>query len=971
MPQLRRKPQITRILAASILVAHATPSSLHAQEATPAAPVVVSVATLNRLFNEAEAAFTAKDYNAAVSRIQELLKTLGPGKEAPYELLYFNIGLAHLLADHHAEAEAAFRDCYKRYPKGEYASRCLLGIGRSCMLQDTPEKNNLAIQALRGAAADPKFRSEAGLWLGEVLIKLNKREDALKVFKSLMGSDIRTPQQTSAAVQVIGLLADSSDLSDLIAYLNRLSSQEGVRDSMAWYVNQVIVRGDELVGGRAFPAALALYRSIPPRTEIISTQSSSLEGLRKQRKLLEAKIEQEKNKPINQRSSAAELLGPLKSAIEQAETALKTIEEKKDLDAAILMRRGRCLFYMERLQEALFCFGTIREKFSDATDAQSAAYAEIVIINKNKDIPAIKERCEAFMRKYPDSPNMEQVATLAGEVLVQSGNWKEVGAFYKNLETKFPQSESLDRYVFFQGLAFFQDANFAESGPIFAKFLKSFPSSPLVENALYYVAMSNFLSNKYKETLAACREYLSKFPDGRYAGDMRYRLSFIDFNDKEQDQTEKIIRELGAFLQEHPDDLSNGSMLCLMADCYKKRVAKNDAEATANEDKAIECYRKAAWTDSPDDAIQYALESATNLLQARKDWAAVADLHAAFLKHKPDSNLALVSATWVAKMKARDGKGEEAAQLLADSLNTRIGDPSGEQVEFLIDELVKTLVPRKKPKDIDTEAIDKQLTAILEKVVAGNENATTAARIYYARARLAQLLRRNDRSDLYLKGIATTNSKDPSGLSPALLSVCGDILLKTGDLDGAETMFSRLKDKYQDSMFSDAGPVGLGFVKLARKEYPEALSIFENALETNPGMSKFKEATLGKLSALAALERNEPAIKLALEMVGDKTFRGETAAKAYMILGQIHEKIGSKSATDPAENLKKAHGYYQRLYVAYQGFPELCGEAYWRAYETAKTLGDATLAENTLKVLADHPKLQNTEWAKKAKETTP
>ena len=95
---------------------------------------------MNRLFGEAEAAFTAKDYTLAVSKIEELLKALGTGKEAPYELLYFNIGLAHLLAERYPEAEAAFTDCLKRYPNGEYTSRAYLGAGRASMMQNTPEK---------------------------------------------------------------------------------------------------------------------------------------------------------------------------------------------------------------------------------------------------------------------------------------------------------------------------------------------------------------------------------------------------------------------------------------------------------------------------------------------------------------------------------------------------------------------------------------------------------------------------------------------------------------------------------------------------------------------------------------------------------------------------------------------------------------------------------------------------------------
>lgn len=961
------------VVAAFCWFALDTPAGAQAPPAAPTPPAapapVVSIGTMNKLFNEAEAGFAAKDYATAVMKIQELLTALGPNKDAPLELLYFNIGLGNLLGDKFAAAEAGFADCLKRFPQGEYASRCHLGVGRACILQNTPEKKQQSIAALKLAAKDPKYRSEAGLWLGKVYNELGKNDEALAVFRSLMGSDVRTPQQTTAAVEVIGLLAETGKLEDLSAYLDRVTHQAGVRDALAWYTNQVIVRGDELVGAEAYDAALIIYRSVPPRSQILEIQTIALETMRKDSKILEATVTAEKNKPLNKISNASALLNALKPAIELAETATKAIEEKTDLDAALLMRRGRCLYYLERYEEALVCFRILRTKFADTPDAQHAAYAEIVIYNKLKNTTEIKEKCELFLRKYPDAENLEQIATLAGEVLVQSRNWKEIGSFYRDLETKFPKSDNLDRYVFYQGLAFFMEANFKESTPLFARFLKEFPTSTVVESALYYVAMSNFLSNNYKETLASCGDYLSKFPDGYYAGDMHYRLAFIDFNDKDVDQSDKIIRDLNNFLQAHPDDASNGSMLCLIADTYKKKKSTTDEEATANEDAALAAYIKAASTASPDDVIQYAMDSATPIMQKRKDWAGVAALHGGFLKDHPDSPLALLSASWVAKMMAREGKGAEAAELLAGVVKTRIANPASEQVEFLLDELVKTLVPKKKSKDIDIEAIDTQLVEILNKVIVGQENTTTAARIYYARARLAQLLKRTDLSDLYLKGIATTNAKDPAGLSPALLAVCGDILIKNGDLDGAEAMFRRLADRYKDAMFADAGPVGLGFIALARKQPEEAYKIFDDALENNPGMSRFKEATLGKLQALMDLNKFEPAEKLALQIVVDKMFRGEIAVKAYLLLAEGCRKQAAKAAgAEATELLQKAHVYYQRVYLAYKSLPELCAEAYWQAHETLKALGKNDDANKTLKELSTQPKLKNTQRAKDAEK---
>jgi len=941
----------------------AKPAAGGAAPAAPAAPpAVTSPATLNRLFQEAETAFGAKDYFTCITKIQELLKDLGPGKEAPYELLYFYIGLSNLLANNLPEAEAAFKDCIRRYPQGEYTSRCNLGLGRALMQEESKSRKEESVGPLRNAAQDPRFRSEAGFWLASVYTDLGRHDEALKVLKGLMGSDVRTPQQTSAAVEAIHLLADGG-LEDFAAYLEHISHQPGVRDAIAWFTNQVIVAGDEMVTAENYEGALVVYRAVQPRNQILAIQNSALATMRNKQKILTDRIEAEKGKPLSQHTNAGELLSALKPAIKLAEDALKVIENKPELDASILMRRGRCLYYLKRNEEALTCFHALRERYPASPDAESAAYAEIVILAQRQDIEGIKDKCDKFMSKFPTSDHLEQVATLAGDVLVQSGKWTEVGNFYHGLEVKFPKSESMNHYVFYQGVSFFQQALFKDSTPLFEKFLKNYPNDELVETALYYLAMSNFLSNDYKKTLTSCRNYLAKYPSGRYAGDMQYRLSFIDFNDHDTDQNDKILRDLGNFLKDHPSDLANGPMLCLMADTYRKKMekAKTDDEAKAFEKLALDCYDQAIWTESPDDVVQYALDTATSILQGKKDWKAIAELHGKFLKAKPQSPLALVSATWVAKGYSREGRSAEAAELLAGTLKARIADPSSEQVEYLIDELVKTMVPRKKASEIDLNAIDKQLTDLLNKTVAGKENATTAARIYYARARLAQMCKRNDLSDLYMKGIATSNANDPTGLSAALLSVCGDILLKQGDLDGAAKMYKRLTDRYRDSMFSDAGPVGLGYIALANKKPDEALRIFEDALETNAGTSKLKEATLGKLQALVELDKFESATKLAEQMVGDKLFRGETTAKAYLLLATVYRKQAAKATGDVAhEFLAKAHGTYQRVYIAYQGSTDMCAEAYWQAFEILKELGDVTGSQDTLKALAEHPKLKKT-----------
>ena len=916
-----------------------------------------------RLLNEADHALEARDYRAAVSKFAALVDTLD--RTAPstlVEMLYFKIGLACLMDHKAAEAEEAFTTCITKFRNGPYASRCYLEVGRACLAQPAPEKRDKAIKALKIAITDPKYAAEAGLELVRMYHDSHQDEAALTVYRSLMSSPIDTFEQANAAVDMLCQMSHGSNLAEVLPYLERLRHQAGVSTSLSWFVSRMIVAGDEAGAAKDYGLALAFYQTVPSRKQILECQSRALEARRKILRPLEATLATERKNPDKLRSKAGELIASLKPGITLAENAMAAIDGSADFDAALLMRRGRCLYHLERPTEALLCFRTLRAKYPAAIDAKDAAYAEISLLSKPGNTAEFQARSAAYLRAYPDADTAEQVAALAGESLVKDGK-SQVGTFYKYLVTQFPNSTSLDRYVFFQAIADYQNAEYAAAALSLESFLKTYPNSTLLPSATYYAAMAHFFNNEYPPSLVLCNEYLAKFPTGDFAGELLYRRAIIYSSDNETAHSDKIIGDIEGFLKDHPNDPFAGSMLCLLADTYFK---------TKDENAALEAFRKAAWTDSPDEVIQRALDSATTILQSRKDWSGIAALHGEFLKRKPASPLAQAAANWVVKMKTRGETGDGAIRIIADELKTSITDPANAQVEELLDQLVKTLVPRKNTPPHDPDALDKQLVELLSAAINGKDNLTTNARIYYARARLCQALKLSDRAELYLKGIATNHAKEPSVLSPALLEVCGNILLKRGNLDDASSMFKRLMEHCKDSLFRDAGPVGLGFVALARKQSAEALQIFDDVLANHPDSPRFKEATLVKLQALVELERDEAADKLALQVVGDKQFHGEPAGRAYLLQAQGWRKQAAKGETDTARELRrKAHAIYQRVYLAYQSCPDVCAEAYWQAYETAKELHQDALATETLQALAKHPKLQNTQRASDAIKLKP
>jgi len=692
----------------------------------------------------------------------------------------------------------------------------------------------------------------------------HKPEEGLAGLRRLLGEDVCTHTQTAAALGIISLLADDGRLDDLVAFLDRMNRMAGVRDAIAWYANELIVQGDDLVNNEDYGTALVLYQAVPSRDVMLETQALALERQRENLRLLEAAAESKS--PDTPPATTSDLIDSLKSDIKTNEKALAAIQKNENVDAALTMRRGRCFYHLSRFEEALLCFRTLRLKFPTFKDSQLAAYAEITLMQELNRSTGLLGLCKDYLKAYPDSAFAEAIPTIAGEV--------------------------------------------------------------------------------------------------------RYSLSLRDANDKAV-APDKIIADLNAFSNDFPTAAPDGPMLCLLADVYQRKGGHDDALAA---------YKKALWTESPDDVIKYALDSATTILQSTNDWNAIAELHREFLLKCPNSQLAPLAAAQVVKMKLREDKGEEAARILAEALGTNIGDPANEQVESLLDLMAQSLVPRKRPAKKEAEPLaeqlDRQLAAILTDSTGDNPSPTATARQFYAQARLSQLLERTsrtDRSDLLLKTVAINFASTPAVLSPTLLSACGDILLQEGNLDAAEAMYLHLKDSYKNSSFSDAGPLGLGNVALARKQPKEAIRIFDDSLVNNTGTSRFRETTLGKLQALIDLGQYEDARTLAQQIIDDKAFHGEMAGKAYLMFAGIYrvEAARAPDGTDTDELRRKAYATYQRIYIAYQNLPGICAEAYWQASETAKELHQDALAAENLKALAIHPKLQATQRAKDAKKSLP
>ncbi len=358
--------------------------------------------------------------------------------------------------------------------------------------------------------------------------------------------------------------------------------------------------------------------------------------------------------------------------------------------------------------------------------------------------------------------------------------------------------------------------------------------------------------------------------------------------------------------------------------------------------------------------IQYSLEQATNLFRSTRRLEDLESLWRDFLKQNPDHPMVLRGVAELSKLLSRAKKQDEARKMLAEYALKEIHNSRSDYVEMLISQLAGQFVPprsfKKDTPQPDIEEVEKQLAAALE-VPEETRSPAYLARLYFAKAELARMMRDPARNELHLNAIAASAS--PDDLGPILLSIVGQFLIDTKQYDKAAPCFIRLRDAFPQSPFSDGAPVGLGTIALEKKDYEAAVKEFDYALTNSVGGSMMKEATFGKALALYHLKQSDEARKLFEEIVATKDWRGEEKAGAIFYLGEIAADKGDKGA---------ANAQFQRVYLSHAAYPSYAAKAYIRSAELLDADGQGDAAKKTYRLLVNNPKYAETEEFKLAKQ---
>jgi len=924
------------------------------------------------IFKQGGTAFQAGDFAGAAKKFEAVLG-MGPQGEN-LELILFTLAATYYNQKDLPKSEDYFKRVVTEFPNGKQKSKALVSLSQ---IQSQSGRKAEAAKSLEQAA-------ECGGDLGDrarfaqvsLLMESGKTDEAIKVLQKLIAAGIKDDQSVQAAMALTEIEAKRGNLDEALKLLDRLQAASNIIDNPLQLDMLAVRIGDGLLAKGERQKALRMYAIVRPKDVVTSLQKDRIATMEKT--ILDNKASLQTNPKAFMEVNAAN--ARIAKDIEDLKKSLDQYAKLPDTTSAIRLRQVKAYDELDLKWETILIWENllggkdpkIRE---DALFSIASAYCALV--RPDDAVPAL----DRYMGEYPSGKYASQAGFLKGAVALEAGDFAKAETVFSTALEKAPDSPLAGDMQFLMGNTQFAQASdpekkdkYKQAIESYKKYLAKYPSGRFAEEAQYRLPLCYFMiggQEGYTKALEGFQAFVKKNPQAQFAGDSEYRIALC-YNAAEK--YDEVIKRCDEWRSKHGGEPMQAEVMALQGDAYAAKEMPAESAAA---------YRKSVDLGESEEVLKYSLFEANKQYQKINRWDEIADMFSVFASRHPDHPAATAAVYWVSKAKIKDGKAEEAKQYLAETILKTINDRKKDAVEQLLAQLAQTCSKRIRPPLVakegapaatpapsapaSTNAVagqeapprptpaptppydaDADFAKYLneEKVAAVGTNSLAKARLRYAQAELAGFTKRQERQKELMASIYREFPADQ--LSAMLLAQCGEIALEKGELDKSEAFYKELMTSFPKSDLLEYAYCGMGEVSLARDQPAEALRWFDDAVEKANADAKLAQVTYGKGKAQLGMGKLDAAKKTFEEVAGNKEWRGEVTARALLSLGELEEKRGNTAA---------AIQYYQRVFVAYQRYPDVVVTAYLKAADGFIKLGEPAKAAAHLREMLSKPRL--------------
>jgi len=946
------------------------------------------------LFKAGATAFQSGDYAGAAKNFEAVL-AMGPQGDA-LETILFSLAGTYYNQQNFPKAEEYFKRVLKEFPNGKEKTKALISLSQIQMKSGHKEEAEKTLQQASEGSGDLAMRAK--LATAAMLAESGKQKEAINLIQPMLAGGIKDDLTVQAAMQLIQIDAKAGESDEALKLLDQLQMVSNLVDNPLQLDMLAVQIGDAMLGKGEREKALRMYAMVRPKEVVAALQKDRIAALQKQ--IADNKATLQTNPKAFMEVNATN--ARIQSSIDDLQKALDEFQKLPDTSVPVRIRQAKAYDELDAKWETILIWeslldGASPEVREDALFSIASAY--VALGRPDDAFPAL----DRYITECPNGKYLSQANYLKGALAMEQGDYVKAETIFGTRIGKGDNSELAADIQFLLGNAQFAMAanpdkrdKYKDAIASYKTYLSKYPKGKYAEECAYRIPLSSFMMGDYGPALDGFKEYAKKYPQGDFAGDVDYRIALC-YNAEDPPKYDEVIKLCDDWEKKHGGESMEAEVLALKGDAYagKAGLASGEESSTLTAQSAA-AYLRSVHEGETDELLKYSLFAANTQYQKINRWDQIAEMFSDFAEKHPDNPVSVAAVYWVSKAKLKQGKTDEAKHYLAETILKYIDNRKKDAVEQLITLLAQTCSKRPRPPLITQESPSASPAPTPAQTSAAETNATVAnqqneaprptptplppydadadfakylnesnagtsplakARLRFAQAQLAGFTKRPDRKKELMASIYQDFTADQ--LSAQLLAECGEIALGKGDLDKSEAFYKELMTAFPKSDLLEYAYDGMGWIALDRNKPQDALNWFDDAINKVGAESQLAHITYGKGLALLALGKTDEAKKIFEQVAGTKEWRGEVTAQALISLGDIEEKKG---------NTTGAVQYYQRVFVAYQRFPDEVITAYFKAADAFIKLNKPEIAAAHFTEMLSKPRLAQSPRAEEARK---
>ncbi len=334
-----------------------------------------------------------------------------------------------------------------------------------------------------------------------------KRKEATTYFNKVINSQ----EYGSQAKYYLGFMAyEGDDYKQATKYFDEVSGEEKYKEKLSYYQADMNFKLGNFqkaidLGQKAMAGSNALEKS--ELNKIIGESHFNLKQYSNAIPFLEA-YKGKKGKWTNTDFYQLGYAHYKQKDFENAISQFNKIIGGKDFVAQnAYYHLGESYLNTDKKQQALNAFKNASEMDFDLAIQEDASlnYAKLSyeLGNSYQSVPAV---LQAFLKKYPENANKNEIEKLLIDSYISSKNYKEALVLLE--KNKSPENKvAYQKVLFYRGLELYTDANFNEALKMFTKALTEQKDPVFTARTIFWKAETEYVLNDFKEALLTFKQF--------------------------------------------------------------------------------------------------------------------------------------------------------------------------------------------------------------------------------------------------------------------------------------------------------------------------------------------------------------------------------------------------------------------------------------------------------------------------------